>query len=180
MRRLQSVAIVIAAIGCLSTVGTGVSVADGYGSGPEAGAWAVSASAAGATSRGGESDGGPQAAPQAQAPAPQAAPQAPAPQYAPPAPVQQAPIQQAPVQQAPAPQYVPQAPAQQTASEKRTNVDIDQHTMCRSHDLNLNVLGQAGLLNGVLGNALNGEGAGGAQRTHQGSRMGCDNVALRK
>ncbi|WP_275467856.1 hypothetical protein [Streptomyces noursei] len=209
MRKLERVAIVVAAIGCLATAGAGVSFADGYG--PQANAWAVSA--AGASSSGGErgdQEAAPQAAPQAtapqaapQAPAPQAAPQpvqqAPAPQAAPQAPVQQAPVQQAPapqaapqapmqqipVQQAPAPQAAPQAtvqqaPAQQSAEKRHEDVKIGQHTMCRSHDMNLNVLGQVGLLNGVLGNALNGEGSPGKQGTHQGSRMGCNNSALNK
>ncbi|AKA06554.1 hypothetical protein SAZ_32025 [Streptomyces noursei ZPM] len=208
MRKLERVAIVVAAIGCLATAGAGVSFADGYG--PQANAWAVSA--AGASSSGGErgdQEAAPQAAPQAtapqaapqaaqQAPAPQAAPQpvqqAPAPQAAPQVPVQQAPapqaapqapMQQIPVQQAPAPQVAPQAtvqqaPAQQSAEKRHEDVKIAQHTMCRSHDMNLNVLGQVGLLNGVLGNALNGEGSPGKQGTHQGSRMGCNNSALNK
>lgn len=200
MRKLERVAIVVAAIGCLATAGAGVSFADGYG--PQANAWAVSA--AGASSSGGErgdQEAAPQAiAPQAapQAPAPQAAPQpvqqAPAPQAAPQVPVQQAPapqaapqapVQQMPVQQAPAPQVAPQAavqqaPAQQSAEKRHEDVKIGQHTMCRSHDMNLNVLGEVGLLNGVLGNALNGEGSPGKQGTHQGSRMGCNNSALNK
>ncbi|ANZ15193.1 hypothetical protein ACH4YO_16740 [Streptomyces noursei] len=201
MRKLQRVAIVVAAVGCFSTVSAGVSLADGYGGGPQVAAWAVSQSAAGAVATGG-SPHGEQAAPQAapQAPAPQAAQpapvqQAPAPQAAPPAPVQPAPAPQAPapqaappapVQQAPAPQAAPQAPvqqgpAQQSGSDRRQEVSIKQNTQCRSHDLNVNVLGQVGLLNGVLGNALNGEGEAGKQGTRQGSNMGCDNgAALRK
>ncbi|WP_043267781.1 hypothetical protein [Streptomyces sp. CT34] len=172
MRTLQRVAIVVAAVGCLSTVGAGVSLADG---GPEANAWAVSSSAAGATSRGG-GYGGEQAAPQ---PAPQAAPQpmpqAPAPQAAPqPAPQ---PMPQ-PAPQA-APQPMQQGPAPQSEG-RREDINVNQRTMCRSHDLNVDVLGQVGVLNGLLGNAINGEGDGGGQHTHQGSRMGCDNVALRK
>ncbi|GHE08088.1 hypothetical protein [Streptomyces alanosinicus] len=51
-----------------------------------------------------------------------------------------------------------------------------QSTTCRSHDLNLDVLGAVGLLNGLLGNGLNGEGNAGAQDTHLGSTMGCDNT----
>ncbi|GGU51417.1 hypothetical protein GCM10010211_15110 [Streptomyces albospinus] len=186
MRTLQRVAIVVAAVGCLSTVGAGVSIADG---GPEANAWAVSSSASGATSRGGGGYGGEQAAPQPapqaapqpvqQAPAPQPVQQAPAPQAAP-QPVQQAPAPQ-PVQQAPAPQVaepVQQGPAQESGRREEKKIDIKQAAQCRSHDLNVDVLGQVGVLNGVLGNALNGEGAPGGQHTHQGSRMGCDNVAL--
>ena len=43
---------------------------------------------------------------------------------------------------------------------------------CRSPDLNLDVLGQVGLLNGLLGNAINGEGNPGGQANHVGSE--CD------
>ena len=60
--------------------------------------------------------------------------------------------------------------------DQRTNVL--QSTNCKSHDLNLDVLGQVGLLNGLLGNALNGEGNPGAQDTHLGSSMGCNNSAF--
>ncbi|MEV7146005.1 hypothetical protein ACIBCP_24290 [Streptomyces sp. NPDC051287] len=40
---------------------------------------------------------------------------------------------------------------------------------CRSHDLNLDVLGEVGILNGLGGNLLNGEGSPGAQGTDIGS-----------
>ncbi|MER6732238.1 hypothetical protein [Streptomyces puniciscabiei] len=52
-----------------------------------------------------------------------------------------------------------------------------QSTNCKDHDLNLDVLGEVGILNGLLGNALNGEGDPGAQGTHIGSTMGCNNSA---
>ncbi|MFJ9822096.1 hypothetical protein ACIRU3_44060 [Streptomyces sp. NPDC101151] len=52
---------------------------------------------------------------------------------------------------------------------------IQQSTECRSHDLNVDVLGAVGVLNGVLGNGLNGEGAAGSQENHLGSTMGCSN-----
>ncbi|MFI6008713.1 hypothetical protein ACIBAG_07760 [Streptomyces sp. NPDC051243] len=55
---------------------------------------------------------------------------------------------------------------------------ILQSSSCKSHDLNLDVLGQVGLLNGVLGNALNGEGNSGGQATHLGSEMGCNSSAF--
>ncbi|MET8905237.1 MULTISPECIES: hypothetical protein [unclassified Streptomyces] len=55
---------------------------------------------------------------------------------------------------------------------------ISQSSQCRSHDLNLDVLGQVGILNGLLGNGLNGEGNPGAQSTHLGSTMGCNNSAF--
>ncbi|MFI9047564.1 hypothetical protein [Streptomyces sp. NPDC053427] len=57
---------------------------------------------------------------------------------------------------------------------------IGQGSSCRSHDLNVDVLGEVGVLNGVLGNALNGEGAAGAQSTPIGSSMGCNNSAFGK
>jgi hypothetical protein len=53
-----------------------------------------------------------------------------------------------------------------------------QSSNCKSHDLNLDVLGEVGILNGLLGNALNGEGDPGAQATHIGSTMGCNNSAF--
>jgi hypothetical protein len=52
---------------------------------------------------------------------------------------------------------------------------IQQSSTCRSHDLNITVLGQVGLIDGLLGNALNGEGNSGAQSTPEGSDMGCSN-----
>ncbi|WP_210583648.1 hypothetical protein [Streptomyces sp. GESEQ-35] len=55
---------------------------------------------------------------------------------------------------------------------------VMQSSHCKSHDLNVDVLGQVGVLNGVLGNALNGEGNAGGQDTHIGSSMGCDNSAF--
>ncbi|MEV0369263.1 hypothetical protein AB0I10_05490 [Streptomyces sp. NPDC050636] len=57
-------------------------------------------------------------------------------------------------------------------------MNIHQGSSCRSHDLNVDVLGEVGILNGVLGNALNGEGSPGAQVTHMGSTQGCNNSAL--
>jgi hypothetical protein len=53
-----------------------------------------------------------------------------------------------------------------------------QSSECKSHDLNIDILGQVGLLNGLLGNGLNGEGNSGGQDTHLGSTMGCDNKAF--
>ncbi|MET8075664.1 hypothetical protein [Streptomyces sp. NPDC005303] len=55
---------------------------------------------------------------------------------------------------------------------------ITQSSNCRSHDLNLDVLGEVGILNGLLGNGLNGEGNPGAQATDIGSTMGCNNSAF--
>ncbi|MFJ9849616.1 hypothetical protein [Streptomyces sp. NPDC101150] len=59
-------------------------------------------------------------------------------------------------------------------------VGVGQGSSCRSHDLNVDVLGEVGVLNGVLANALNGEGAAGAQSTPIGSSMGCNNSAFSK
>ncbi|MCL8015937.1 hypothetical protein [Streptomyces sp. AS02] len=57
-------------------------------------------------------------------------------------------------------------------------VSVLQSSNCKSHDLNVDVLGQVGVLNGLLGNALNGEGNAGGQGTHLGSDMGCNNSAF--
>lgn len=59
-------------------------------------------------------------------------------------------------------------------------IDVDQHVKCKSHDLNLQVLGNISALNGLLGNALNGEGNPGATAQNQGSRMGCSPSAFTK
>ncbi|GGU97552.1 hypothetical protein GCM10010211_75990 [Streptomyces albospinus] len=53
--------------------------------------------------------------------------------------------------------------------------DVRQGSQCRTHDLNVDVLGEVGILNGVLGNALGGEGSPGAQASSMGSQIGCDN-----
>jgi hypothetical protein len=53
-----------------------------------------------------------------------------------------------------------------------------QSTECKSHDLNIDVLGIVGVLNGVLGSGANGEGDAGSQSTHLGSTMGCSNSAF--
>ncbi|MEV8524304.1 hypothetical protein ACFYMW_10625 [Streptomyces sp. NPDC006692] len=58
--------------------------------------------------------------------------------------------------------------------------NVSQGTQCRSHDLNIDVLGAVGVLNGVLGGALNGEGNAGAQQNKLGSSMGCNNAAFEK
>ncbi|MEU9121275.1 hypothetical protein AB0C96_15715 [Streptomyces sp. NPDC048506] len=57
------------------------------------------------------------------------------------------------------------------------DMGLQQGTSCRTHDMNIDVLGTVGVLNGVAGNALNGEGNPGAQPTHLGSKMRCDNAA---
>ncbi|MGW3116676.1 hypothetical protein ACWDBW_05870 [Streptomyces sp. NPDC001107] len=55
---------------------------------------------------------------------------------------------------------------------------VMQSARCKSHDLNVDVLGQVGVLNGALGNALNGEGNSGGQNSHVGSSMGCNDSAF--
>ena len=57
---------------------------------------------------------------------------------------------------------------------------VNQATQCRSHDLHIDIIGSVGLLNGVLGGALNGEGNAGAQESKLGSSMGCNNAAFEK
>ncbi|MGW2781121.1 hypothetical protein ACWC3X_07675 [Streptomyces populi] len=56
--------------------------------------------------------------------------------------------------------------------------NVSQSTSCKSHDLNLDILGEVGILNGLLGNALNGEGNPGGQATSLGSTQGCNNSAF--
>ncbi|QIJ62756.1 hypothetical protein [Streptomyces sp. JB150] len=55
---------------------------------------------------------------------------------------------------------------------------IKQSSVCKSHDANVDVLGNVGILNGLGGNLLNGEGNPGAQLTELGSTMGCNNSAF--
>ncbi|MFI7410473.1 hypothetical protein ACIBU0_17605 [Streptomyces sp. NPDC049627] len=59
------------------------------------------------------------------------------------------------------------------------DLDITQGIECRSHDMNVDVLGSVGLINGLAGNLLNGEGNAGGQDTHLGSDMGCNSAALK-
>ena len=53
-----------------------------------------------------------------------------------------------------------------------------QSTTCKSHDVNLDILGEVGLLGGLGGNLLGGEGNPGAQVTDIGSSAGCNNSAF--
>ncbi len=64
------------------------------------------------------------------------------------------------------------------AASGHPGIGVGQSTTCKSHDLNADVLGQVGVLNGVLGNALGGEGNPGGQATGVGSSMGCSNSAF--
>ncbi|WP_251093306.1 hypothetical protein [Streptomyces sp. Caat 7-52] len=43
---------------------------------------------------------------------------------------------------------------------------------CKSHDMNIDILGEVGILNGLGGNLINGEGSPGAQFTDLGSECG--------
>ncbi|UQA95033.1 hypothetical protein [Streptomyces halobius] len=58
-----------------------------------------------------------------------------------------------------------------------TRIGLSQGNHCRSHDINVNILGEVGLVNGLLGGALGGEGSPGAQSTPMGSELGCNNAA---
>ncbi|GGS90424.1 hypothetical protein [Streptomyces chromofuscus] len=64
------------------------------------------------------------------------------------------------------------------ADEPYSDLDITQGIECRSHDMNIEVLGSVGALTGLAGNLLNGEGNPGAQQNHLGSDMGCNSQAL--
>ncbi|MEU6277849.1 hypothetical protein ABZ871_36455 [Streptomyces populi] len=65
-----------------------------------------------------------------------------------------------------------------TAHAGGDDLHVRQSSSCTSHDLNADVLGEVGILNGALGNALGGEGNPGGQATHLGSSQGCDNSAF--
>lgn len=68
--------------------------------------------------------------------------------------------------------------AQADQGPRGNDVKVQQSTTCKSHDLNLDILGVVGILNGLLGSGVNGEGDAGAQSTHLGSTMGCNNTAF--
>jgi hypothetical protein len=55
-------------------------------------------------------------------------------------------------------------------------LDITQSNACKSHDLNIALLNNIGVANGVLGNLLGGEGNPGAQEFEQGSDLSCTNT----
>ena len=55
---------------------------------------------------------------------------------------------------------------------------VQQSTSCKSHDMNLDLLGEVGVLNGLGGNLLGGEGDPGGQASKLGSTMGCSNSAF--
>ncbi|WP_255954191.1 hypothetical protein [Streptomyces odontomachi] len=57
------------------------------------------------------------------------------------------------------------------------SLDLTQSNTCKSHDLNIALLNNIGVANGVLGNLLSGEGNPGAQSFEQGSDLTCANTA---
>ncbi|WP_369247475.1 hypothetical protein [Streptomyces sp. R41] len=59
--------------------------------------------------------------------------------------------------------------------DKGDSYNVLQSSNCKSHDLNLNLLGNVGLLTGLIG--IGDEGNAGAQDTHVGSSQGCNNSA---
>ncbi|MGX1474829.1 UNVERIFIED_CONTAM: hypothetical protein RKD50_003637 [Streptomyces canus] len=62
--------------------------------------------------------------------------------------------------------------------EPGNDIDVTQGIECRSHDMNIEVLGSVGAITGLAGNLLNGEGNPGAQQSELGSDMGCDSRAF--
>jgi hypothetical protein len=53
------------------------------------------------------------------------------------------------------------------------DISVSQNVKCVSHDLNVGVLSNLSILNGLGGNLANGEGNPGLTQQHQGSEMGC-------
>ncbi|HET6635395.1 MAG TPA: hypothetical protein VFH77_10295 [Streptomyces sp.] len=58
------------------------------------------------------------------------------------------------------------------------DISVDQTVDCTSHDLNVGILSNLSLLNGLGGNLANGEGNPGLTQQHQGSEMGCSPTAF--
>ncbi|MCQ4081332.1 hypothetical protein NGB36_12160 [Streptomyces sp. RB6PN25] len=58
------------------------------------------------------------------------------------------------------------------------DIGVTQRVSGKSYDLNLDVLGEVGIGNGLAGNALNGEGNPGGQVTPLGSTTGQPNNAF--
>lgn len=58
------------------------------------------------------------------------------------------------------------------------DINVGQSANCKSHDLNASVLSNIGVLNGLGGNLLNGEGNPGQTVLAQGSSQGCNNSAF--
>jgi hypothetical protein len=66
------------------------------------------------------------------------------------------------------------------AGEGGPGIDVDQSVICKSHDLNLNVLSNIAALNGVLSGLVNQEGNNGETNQNQGSQMRCGAAAFTK
>lgn len=64
------------------------------------------------------------------------------------------------------------------ADDWGNDLELTQGIECRSHDMNIELIGSVGALTGLAGNVLNGEGNPGAQQSHLGSDMGCNSQAL--
>lgn len=58
------------------------------------------------------------------------------------------------------------------------HIGVHQNVKCKSHDLNVGILSNLSLLNGLGGNLANGEGHPGLTKQHQGSEMGCSPSAF--
>jgi hypothetical protein len=58
--------------------------------------------------------------------------------------------------------------------------NVSQSNECKQHNLDLNILGNVGLLDGLLGNGLNGKGDPGDQDNKTGSTQNCSNSAFQK
>ncbi len=61
------------------------------------------------------------------------------------------------------------------AHDGEKEINVKQSSECKSHDLNIAILNNLGVGNGILGNLLGGEGNPGAQRFEQGSEQDCSN-----
>ncbi|WP_438484696.1 hypothetical protein [Streptomyces sp. S186] len=46
---------------------------------------------------------------------------------------------------------------------------MGEHGGCHNHELNIDILGEVGILNGLLANLINGEGSPGGQGTSMGN-----------
>ncbi|MFF0626868.1 hypothetical protein [Streptomyces sp. NPDC004296] len=58
----------------------------------------------------------------------------------------------------------------------RRKVVILQHTACRAHEKNVDVLGEIGILDGLLGHGHRWKDRRGVQHTRIGTSLGCNNI----
>ncbi|MGP3982711.1 hypothetical protein [Streptomyces sp. KR80] len=75
---------------------------------------------------------------------------------------------------APAPMSAP-APA---AAGIGTDIGVEQKVKCKSHDTNVTILGNIGVLNAILGGLIGNEGDTGNTTSKQGSTQACHAKAL--